>query len=59
MGIEILQTQIDCLRERLENLVAKNDDLTKIKIIKVSQRLDELLNLYYEALLDVEKEENV
>ena len=52
MSVDLLQSQIDCLRDKMEMLITQNDDLTNIKIIAISQKLDSVLNLYYEAILE-------
>ena len=55
MSVDVLQSQIDCLRYQMEMLITQNDDLTNNKIVTISQKLDSVLNLYYEALLEIKK----
>ena len=49
--IEEIRVKIQALREILQNMISSNDNLLTPEIIKVSKRLDAVLN-EYEKMLD-------
>jgi len=47
--LDEIQAQINTLRRQMHLLIDQNENLVNPSVIKISQRLDDTLNLYYQA----------
>lgn len=51
-----LVTQINALRQELHNIILENQELCSDPVVKYSQKLDRLIELYYSQAYKATKE---